>query len=126
MSLSKNLKLVSDQKPPGRSVTVDRRNRLAKAITAQIEQLKADIEGSGFRGRRKAPWYWLADDGRYFCSIKYGKKVIELEKGKFSIVSQSADELIDGLAVIRDLAIDGEFDAKLDGIAKSIRSNFKR
>ena len=128
MTITTELNLVADTKPVGANVVVERRKRVAKAITTQINQVNSDIMGEDLSYGRKSPsWVWMEpDSGAYFVSIKYGKQALELSKGKYAVTCESLEAVSDALEVLKGYVLKGEFDAKLDGMAKSIRRNFKR
>ena len=61
------------------------------------------IDGEDYRdfnGRKVISWFWLNEEGKYFLSINYGKKPIELSKGKFSVICESLEEVKDSLNII--------------------------
>ena len=126
MSISTQLNLVSDTKPVGGSVVVNRRQRVIKSINTQISQINDDVNGDDTYRRKKPSWYWLDENGVYFVSLRYGKQAVELSKGKYSVQCQSLEEVASSLEVLREYVSKGEYDDKLSSMAKSIRSNFKR
>jgi hypothetical protein len=126
MSLAQSLNLVSETKPNGGSLTVSRRQRLIKAINHQIAQIRDELTGNETLGRRKPTWYWLNEDGVYFVSVKYGKKPVELTKGKYAVQCSSLEDVSASLEVLKEYVGKGDFDEKMEVMAKSIRSNFKR
>ena len=122
MSATTKLQFAADTKPVGASITIDRRKRVAKSINAQVEQIRAEIDGDEYNGRKKAAWHWMNEDGVYFCSIKYGKKPLELQKGKYAVVCHSLTDITEALEVLREMVLKGEYDTKLESMAKTIRS----
>jgi len=123
----KDFNFVKDVKPAGRNTTVERRKRLIKAIEYQSTLADDELRGTiTLTGRKKASWFWLNEDGIYFCSIKYGRKPIELDKGKYSFVAPCLQELIVGLDAIKEMVSRGDFDAKMVSMSKEIRQNFNK
>lgn len=128
MSMTTELNLVSVIKPTQRNPIVVRRQRLIQAIDKQIKRIEFDITGVGYgpSGRGSSVWYWLDENGNWFCAIKYAKKNLELSKGKFAIQGKTLMDLKDQLEIVKDYVVRGEFDSKLDDVAKSVRKNFGR
>lgn len=129
-SLAKSLNLVPVTKPQSRNIVVDRRQRLATAIDKQIAMLNIVIDGNdpadAIPGRRTPVWYWMDDTGSYFLAINYGKKPLEIGKGKYSIQCQTLDDVLNALNVVREYVVKGELDAQMTSLAKAIRTNFGR
>jgi len=128
--LNKKLNLTPNKKEVGRNVVVSRRESVVKGINSQLmicESLINDGEVyKDFNGRKVISWFWLNEEGKYFLSINYGKKAIELSKGKFSVICESLEEVIDSLNIIKDSILNGDLDKELEKRSKLIRSNFKR
>jgi hypothetical protein len=126
----KSLNLVSTVKPNSKNLTVGRRQRLITAIDKQINLLDRTTDDQDtstvVSGRKTPPWYWMDEQGNYFVSIKYGKKPIEIAKGKFSIQGKSLADIADALKTVKEHVILGEFDPQIAEIAKSIRRNFAK
>ena len=126
-SLAKTLNLVPVTKPQSRNIVVDRRQRLATAIDKQIAMLNVVIDGSDpVPGRRTPLWYWMDEAGNYFLAINYGKKPLEIAKGKDSIQCQTLDDVMNSLNVVREYVVRGELDTQMTSLAQAIRTNFGR
>ena len=128
MTLAKSLNLVPVVKPETRNPIVSRRQRLLTAIDRQMAMINVTVDGGDLStvtpGRKTPDWYWMDEDGNYFVSIKYGKKPVEIGKGKYSIQCESLREIIDALKIVKEHVIRGEIDGQLTALAKSIRKNF--
>ena len=128
MTLAKTLNLVPVVKPETRNPIVSRRQRLLTAIDKQIATITVTVDGGDLStvtpGRKTPAWYWMDEGGNYFVSIKYGKKPVEIGKGKYSIQCESLREIIDALKIVKEHVIRGELDSQLTTLAKSIRRNF--
>jgi len=66
----------------------------------------------------------MDEEGNYFISVKYGKKPVEIAKGKFSVQCESLQDVIEALTIVKEHVVRGELDAQLTAVAQSIRSNF--
>lgn len=99
-----------------------RRQRLVRRIDQQIKFVQDMISG---QIRRKA-WAWMDAEGSYFVPIKYGKILLELKKGMFSIQCKDLDECEHALVIIRTKALAGDFDNHLEKAAREIRTRFKK
>lgn len=123
----KDLNLVKDTKPVSRDKQVERRKRLIKNIDYQIQLADDELRGiNTISGRKKASWFWLSRDGVYYCAVKYGKKPVELEKGRYAFVSPNLEEMIMGLDVIKEMVATGQLDSKMEEMSKDIRNNFQK
>ena len=109
---------------------MSRRESVVKGINNQLlicDSLLIDGEDyRDFNGRKVISWFWLNEEGKYFLSINYGKKAIELSKGKFSVICENLEEVIDSLNIIKDSVLNGDLDKELEKRSKLIRSNFKK
>ena len=126
MTSLNGLNLTADTKPQGKSEVVERRKRVVKSIQSQIIQIENELSGIEEFGRKKPSWYWMNDDGQYLVSLRYGKKPVELQKGKMAVVCDDLENVQQVLHVFKDIVTQGELDTKLEVIAKGIRSNFKK
>ena len=128
--LIKKLNLTPNKKEVGRNSVVSRRESVVKGINNQLlicESLINDGEVyRDFNGRKVISWFWLNEEGKFFLSINYGKKAIELSKGKFSVICNSIEEVRDSLNIIKDSILNGDLDKELAKRSKLIRSNFKK
>lgn len=128
--LIKKLNLTPNKKEVGRNSVVSRRESVVKGINNQLlicESLMNDGEEyRDFNGRKVISWFWMNEEGKYFLSINYGKKPLELSKGKFSVICESLEEVKDSLNIIKDSILNGDLDKELLKRSKLIRSNFKK
>ena len=128
--LIKKLNLTPNKKEVGRNSVVSRRESVIKGINQQLlicDSLISDGEFyRDFNGRKVISWFWLNEEGKYFLSINYGKKPIELSKGKFSVICESLEEVKDSLNIIKETILNGDLDKELEKRSKLIRSNFKK
>jgi hypothetical protein len=141
-----NLKLVAAHKPTQLCPIQGRRNKLAKRIWEQAQLAKAQQGGAAFAptklrtvvdhdtGARKQvethkrvkPWWFTAENGKLGLSVRYGSRVLELAKGKFSVEIASDKELVPTLELLKGAALSGELDAAIDAASDKLRAGFKR
>ncbi len=119
-AIEQSLNLVPIAKPKNINPVVQRRTRLLKSIRKQ--QALVEIYKAGEKTNRT--WFWMAEDGKIFLQIKYGKVALELGKGKSTIQCVSLDDVTKNLLTVETLVNKGEFDALLTNISKDIRSKF--
>ena len=120
MKINHSLKLVPMTKPEQTNPIIQRREKLLSSINRQIESIKRYKQGEKVRGL----WFWIDDTGTMFLPIKYGKTVLELDKGKFSIECSTIDEVEDSLDTVKSLTRKGSFDDILKTTSGILRSNF--
>ena len=129
------LKLVALQAET-KNLTISKRERLTAQIGVQISAAKALTETGVFTVKRQKAvqdaetgetklvekvgrfkqWWWTGANGKVNLAIWYGKKQIELAKGKNCIELASIDELIGTLEAVKAAVIAGELD---DAIAQA-------
>ena len=120
MKINHSLKLVPMTKPEQTNPIIQRREKLLSSINRQIESIKRYKQGEKVRGL----WFWIDDTGTMFLPIKYGKTVLELDKGKFSIECSTIDEVENSLDTVKSLTRRGSFDDILKTTSDILRSNF--
>ena len=120
MKIEQTLKLVSVTKPNQQNPVVDRRQRLITSVNRQLDLIVRYRNGEKVRGL----WWWIDESGTVFLPIKYGKTVLELSKGKFSIECSTIEEVEDNLEKIKDMSRRGLFDELLKTTSEILRSKF--
>jgi len=144
MTLLGTLKLSNTKKPQHANPLVIRRHKLSKKIGEQIALCKAKQTGTeyttvkyksytdkdtGIRKniaveRRVKAWWFTADNNKLALQIKYGNRVIELQKGKPTIELNSISELESTLKLIQTAVENGELDKEISFAAEQLRDNF--
>ena len=120
MNFEKSLTLVPTKKPSMRNPVVERREKMLRKLNRQIELVHLERKGE----KISRPWFWTDEQGHIYVHIKYGKHVLELGKGKFSIQCSSMDEVISSLETIIGEVKKGSLDEMLTEVSKDIRTNF--
>lgn len=137
MSFIKSLNLTTIQRNAVVSPEKQRRNKLINHLREQLALAKSDADGSHFTvkkrrweltedgkkflievDKRLKRWWVINEDGSIILGIKWGSKLMELDKGKTGIVIDSLNTLI---IVIEKLitAVDaGELDNNINAINK--------
>ena len=72
------------------------------------------------------PWWFTAENGKLGLSVRYGSRVLELAKGKFSVEIASDKELVPTLELLKGAALSGELDAAIDAASDKLRAGFKK
>lgn len=117
-----SISLVSVQKPSANtSPILQRRTRLSSSIELQIGKIAALRSG----GRISREWFWLSPDKTLYCTLRYGKQPLEIEKGKATLKAANWDDLVEQLEQIKTIAVAGGLDDALAACANAVRSNFK-
>ena len=113
-------KFVPNQKPGKVDVTTLRRQKLVRRIDQQVGLVRLMIEGHNPRGS----WVWMDETGTYFVPIKYGRLLLELKKGMFSVHCQDLDEVEHVLCTFRGMVLNGDLDDHLTKTTTEIRKRF--
>ena len=119
-AIEQTLSLVPVTKPSTINPVVQRRTRLLKSIRKQQSLLEAYRLGE----KTNRAWFWVGEEGQIFLQIKYGKKALELSKGKFAIQCDSLDDVAVSLDQVTKLVHKGEFDQLLEAVSREIRAKF--
>jgi len=104
MTIISSLKCTNTHRPRQQPAIVQRRNKLTNALHDQLELARAEAEGREYLKTRRRhvknpvtveyaeavvsrprAWFWTADDGKVYISLRYGARVIEIAKGKSAI-----------------------------------------
>jgi len=115
------LKFAAAQKPKTQNPTTLRRQRIIRRIDQQIAILSA----AKAEGLPSSSWVWMDDEGTCLLSIKYGRQVLELEKGMPSIFCGDLKKAIEVITYIRAMAVQGKLDDQLSKASTEIRKKFK-
>ena len=144
MATLASLKLTSAVKPTNVPAIQVRRNKLTRRLWEQMELAKAQLAGEQFTvtkfrsvmeqdtGLRKQvevqkrikQWWFTADNGKLALSVRYGARLLELAKGKFSVEIASDKELLPTLELIKAAVLNGELDAAIDTASSKLRAGF--
>jgi len=73
--------------------------------------------------KRINAWFWT-DNNKTLVQIKYGTRVLELQKGKNTIECTSADDLLKVLAMVKSSVASGELDAVIEAASVKVRERF--
>ena len=144
MSNLNTLKLTDAKKPTQIPQVLQRRNKLIKRIWQQTELARAQQTGTSFSvkkfrsvadidtGTRKQvetdvrvkPWWFTTDAGKLAISVRYGSKVLELEKGKYAVEVAHEKDLAKTLDVIKTAVLAGELDTQIATASVNLRKGF--
>ena len=114
------LKFVATQKPKTLNPTIQRRQRIVRRIDQQI----ALLSNAGAGGLPSTSWVWMDDEGTCLLSVKYGRQVLELEKGMPSIFCGDLNKAVEIITYIRAMALEGQLDDQLANASSDIQKKF--
>ena len=140
------LRLSTVKKPSSVAAEVLRRFKLVKRVDEQIALATALADGTVFSATRQRTlidpetglkrsvqvpksvkaWFFGAENGKVYLSIKYGSRVMELAKGKPTVEIASGKELVNTLKIIRQAVLDGELDTQIDAASNDLRKGFSQ
>ncbi len=145
MSVLNNLKLVTSKKQQTVSPIVNRRNKLCSRLHEQIQLCESQKSGQTYAPKkmrtfinrqtgertvvevtkRVKEWFWVGENGKINLSIKYGAKVLPLnKKGANAIELTNGDELIETLKALKVAVLNGELDDSINEMSEVTRSKF--
>jgi len=121
-----------------------RKNKLLKKLDEQISLATAQKNGELFTvkrlknvkdqngnstqlevAKRVSPWFWT-DNNKTYVQIRYGTRVLELQKGKNTIECSSSDDLVKALAIVRSSVANGELDSVIEAASVKVRERFRK
>jgi len=73
--------------------------------------------------KRVSPWFWT-DNNKTFVQIRYGTRVLELQKGKNTIEAASQDDLLKTLNIVKTAVASGELDSVIEAASVKVRERF--
>lgn len=137
VSILKGLTLVAVPRNVMLSQEEQRRAKLSNHLREQLDMASAQVAGrihvvkkrrwqrteDGQKhlievDKRLKPWWKQTSDGKVVLAVRYGSKVLELEKGKGAIALKSMDELVGLLPKLIDAVDAGEFDSYIAAVKK--------
>jgi hypothetical protein len=145
MSILNNLKLVTSKKHQTVPPIVNRRNKLCSRLHEQIQLCESQKSGQTYAPKkmrtfinkqtgertvvevtkRVKEWFWVGENGKINLSIKYGAKVLPLnKKGANAIELTNGDELIETLKALKVAVLNGELDDMISEMSEATRARF--
>ncbi len=144
MTIIASLKVTNADRPRQQPVIVQRRNKLINALHDQLELARAEAEGREYLktrrrhvknpvtgeyaeamvSRRPRAWFWTANDGKVYISLKYGTRVIEIAKGKASIEVGEKRQLVPVIEALKKAVAAGEVDQQLTAAGAEVSKRF--
>jgi len=119
-----------------------RKNKLLKKLDEQISLATAQKNGELFTVKRMkdvkdengnstqievqkrvSPWFWT-DNNKTYVQIRYGTRVLELQKGKNTIECASSEDLVKTLIVVKTAVANGELDSVIEAASVKVRERF--
>jgi len=121
-----------------------RKNKLLKKLDEQISLATAQKNGELFTvkrlknakdengnstqievAKRVSPWFWTDNSlGKTFLQIKYGTKILEIQKNKNTIETASSDDLVKTLNIVKTAVANGELDSVIEAASVKVRERF--
>jgi hypothetical protein len=146
MAIIASLKVTNADRPRQLPVIVQRRNKLINALHDQLELARAEAEGREYLksrrrqvknpvtgeyaeavvSRRPRAWFWTADDGKLYLSLRYGTRVLELAKGKSAIEVGEKKQLVPVIEALKQAVAAGEVDQQLTTAGAEVSSRFAK
>ena len=112
--LDEQIGLATAQKN-GELFTVKRLKNVKDEASGEASQIEVS--------KRINAWHWT-DNNKTYLQIKYGTKVLELQKGKNTIECAGLDELVKALVLVRSAVAGGELDAVIEAASVKVRERF--
>ena len=143
MSALQSLKLVNQRRPNALPPVLHRRRKLDTKLWEQIQLAQAQAEGNTFAvkrfktvrditgatktvelQKRVRQWWFVADNGKLCLNVKYGTKVLELQKNKPSVELNTPADLINTLEIIKGAVEAGELDTQIEFASGAVRAGY--
>ena len=146
MTIIASLKVTNADRPRQQPVILQRRNKLINALHDQLELARAEAEGREYLktrrrhvkntvtgeyaeamvSRKPRAWFWTANDGKVYISLRYGTRVIEIAKGKSAIEVGEKRQLVPVIEALKQAVAAGEVDQQLTTAGAEVRSRFAK
>ena len=93
-----------------------------------VKRLKNVKDGNGHSTqievqKRVSPWFW-SDNNKTYVQIRYGTRVLELQKGKNTIECAGPDDLLKNLGIVKTAVANGELDSVIEAASVKVRERF--
>ena len=143
MSTLNSLKLSTAKRPTAMPPIQHRRNKLSTKLWEQMQLAKAQQTGETFNTKRfktvrdidgatktiemqkrVRPWWFVSEGGKVCLNVKYGTKVLEIQKGKPSVEVANPSELISTLELIKQCVEAGDLDSQIESASGAVRARF--
>lgn len=122
-----------------------RRNKLIKKLDEQINLATAQANGELYAvkrlksvkdedtgavthievSKRVSPWFWN-DNNKTLLQLRYGTKVLELQKGKNTIECSDQAELSKALLLVKNCVLSGDLDAVIEAASLKVKERFAK
>ena len=146
MTIIASLKVTNADRPRQQPVIVQRRNKLINALHDQLELARAEAEGREYLktrrrhmkntvtgeyaeavvSRKPRAWFWTANDGKVYISLRYGTRVIEIAKGKSAIEVGEKRQLVPVIEALKQAVAAGELDNHLNAAGAAVSQRFMK
>lgn len=117
VKLREQIALAQSQKS-GEAYTVNKLRRVKDQESGETRLVES--------AKRLKPWWWVAQDGKTYLSIRYGAKTLEIQKGKNAIETAGLDQVITTLQLVLTATQQGELDTQIDALRTKLREGFRR
>lgn len=133
MSTLKSLNIVALPKLSKNDPTLQRRVKLLTQLEQQrelatnpnyvvsLQKWRKQEDGSKLlveRQKRVKKWWVVDMSGVCFFTVRYGSKLLELEKGKAAITVGNKENLVSVIDAVISAVKNGEFDVLLNGVQR--------
>jgi hypothetical protein len=73
--------------------------------------------------KRVSPWFWT-DNNKTYVQIRYGTRVLELQKGKNTIECSGQDDVLKTLGIVKAAVASGELDSVIEAASAAVKKRF--
>ena len=94
-----------------------------------VKRLKNVKDGNGNSTqievqKRVSPWFWTDSSvNKTFVQIKYGTRILEIQKNK-NTIECSSDDLLKTLNIVKTAVASGELDSVIEAASVKVRERF--
>ena len=106
-------------------------NELASGGKGLVTRMKRVTDDDGSTSmvevqRRARAWWFKSDKGTLCVNIRYGAKVVEIQKGRNAIEVANVNELTTTLEIVKNAVLKGELDKEISAAAETVKARFKK
>lgn len=102
----------------GTAYVVKRQRKVTDEATGDVRSITVE--------RTVRPMWFTSSNGKKVLQLRYGSKVIEIQKGKNAIAIDDDQSLLEVLQTVRGAVEGGELDVQIGTASDAVKARFKK